>query len=117
LAKLAPKQEAMSQEAKALAERLARLMGKGSRTGKAAGQQLSEASAKMSEAAQAMRSGNGSGAGSKGNESNSALGNATAMVEALLAGRPEVGDIASEEAPKQYEGALADYFKRLSRAE
>jgi hypothetical protein len=117
LAKLAPKQEAMSQEAKALAERLARLMGKGSRTGKAAGQQLSEASAKMSEAAQAMRSGNGSGAGSKGNESNSALGNATAMVEALLAGRPEVGDIASEDAPKQYEGALADYFKRLSRAE
>ena len=117
LAKLAPKQEAMSQEAKALAERLARLMGKGSRTGKAAGQQLSEASAKMSEAAQALRSGNGSGAGSKGNESNSALGNATAMVEALLAGRPEVGDIASEDAPKQYEGALADYFKRLSRAE
>jgi hypothetical protein len=39
------------------------------------------------------------------------------MVEALLAGRPEVGDIASEDAPKQYEGALADYFKRLSRAE
>lgn len=117
LAQLAPKQEALSQEAKELAERLARIAGKGSRQGKAAGGQLSQAAAKMSEAAQAMRSGNGSGAGAKGNESSGALGNAAALVEALLAGRPEIGDMASEDAPKQYEGALADYFKRLSHAQ
>ena len=117
LAQLAPKQESLSQEAKELAERLARIAGKGSRQGKAAGGQLSQAAAKMSEAAQAMRSGNGSGAGAKGNESSGALGNAAALVEALLAGRPEIGDMASEDAPKQYEGALADYFKRLSHAQ
>jgi hypothetical protein len=71
----------------------------------------------MSEAAQPMRGGKGCGAGLKGNESSTALGHAATLVDALLAGRPEIGDVASEDAPKQYEGALADYCKRLSDAE
>lgn len=117
LAKLAPKQEEMSKEAKELSERIQRLTGKGSRLGKGAGQKMGEASAKMAQAAKAMRTGNGSGAGAMGDESTAAMAGAAAMLETLLSGRPEIGDVAAEDAPKQYEGAIADYFKRLSHAQ
>ncbi|HAB15508.1 MAG TPA: DUF4175 family protein [Verrucomicrobiota bacterium] len=117
LAKLAPKQEQLSKEAKEIAERLARAAGKGSRRGHGAGQRMSDAAAKMGQAAQAMRSGNSELAGTAGDQSASSLGAAAAMLESLLSGKPELSDVSAEEAPKQYEGAIADYFKRLSHAE
>lgn len=117
LAALAPKQEQMSAEARALAERIQRLAGKGSRLGHGAGQRVGDAAGKMAQAAQAMRSGKGESAGTAGDQSASSLGAAEALLEALLSGRPELSDVTAEEAPKQYEAAIADYFRRLSRAE
>ena len=114
---LAPKQEQMSAEARALAERIQRLAGKGSRLGHGAGQRVGEAAGKMAQAAQSMRSGKGESAGTAGEQSASSLGAAAAMLEALLSGRPELSDVTAEEAPRQYEAAIADYFRRLSRAE
>lgn len=117
LAKLAPQQEQLSKEAQAIAERIARVAGKGSRLGHGAGKQMSEAAAKMGQAAQAMRSGKSEAAGTAGDQSESSLGAAAAMLESLLSGRPELSDVSAEDAPKQYEAAIADYFKRLSHAE
>ena len=78
---------------------------------------MGEAAAKMGQAAKAMRSGQGETAGTAGDESESSLGIASAMLEELLSGRPELSDVSAEDAPKQYEAAIADYFKRLSHAD
>ncbi len=117
LAKLAPQEEQLSRDAQKLAEKLNRLLGQGARSGQGAGKRLTEAAGKMKEAAQAMRQGNRPAAGSASAQGSEALGSAAAQLEQLLQDRPELLDVSAEEAPRQFEGPIADYFKRLSRAE
>lgn len=117
LAKLAPKQEELSKEAKEMAERLERLAGKGSRVGHGAGRQMNEAAKQLDRAAHALKQGNAQSAIGAGDQGSAAMNSAIALLERALAGKPDISDVASEEAPKQYEGAISDYFKRLSRAE
>jgi len=45
------------------------------------------------------------------------MGAAMAMLENLLQGRPDLSDVSAEDAPRQFEGPIADYFKRLSHAQ
>ena len=117
LAKLAPEQEKLSQQAQELADRLNRLAGKASRQGAKAGQQMGEAAGKMAVAAKAMKGGDRPGAGSASNQGSAAMGSAIALLESLIQGKPDLGDVVSEEAPAQYESVISDYFRRLSHAE
>ncbi len=117
LAKLAPEEERVSQEAKALADRLAGLAGKTSRQAAKAGKQMGEAAGKLATAAKAMKGGDRPGAGSASDQGSAAMGSAIASLERLLKGKPELGDVVAEEAPTQYEGAISDYFRRLSHAQ
>lgn len=117
LAKLAPEEARVSQEAKALADRLSRLAGKTSRQAAKAGKQMGEAAGKLAAAAKAMKEGDRPGAGSASDQGSAAMGSAIGSLERLLQGKPELGDVVAEEAPAQYEGAISDYFRRLSHAQ
>ena len=117
VAKLAPEEERLSQEAKALSDRLTRLAGKTSRQAAKAGKQMGEAAGKLAAAAKAMKEGNRPGARSASDQGSAAMGSAIASLERLLQGKPELGDVVAEEAPAQYEGAISDYFRRLSHAQ
>lgn len=117
LAELAPKQEQLSQEAKELADRMQRLAGKGVRAGHGISRQMSQASQQLDRAAHAMRQGNAQAASGAGDQGSASINAAITLLERALADKPELSDVASEEAPKQYEGAISEYFKRLSRAE
>jgi hypothetical protein len=78
---------------------------------------MSQAAQQLDRAAHAMRQGNAQTASGAGDQGSAAINAAITLLERTLAGKPELSDVASEEAPKQYEGAISDYFKRLSRAE
>ncbi len=117
LPKLAPKQEQLSQQAKALAERLARVATQGQRAGHNPGQGLQKTAAQMEQAAKAMRSQNAGAASSAGANSGAGLQSSIATLQRLLEGRATLTDVSSEEAPARYEAPISDYFKRLSRAE
>ncbi len=117
LAKLAPKQQQLGEAAKQLADRLDRLSGKDQRAGHNAGQGLAGTAAQMQRAAQAMRADKAGEATVAGANSGAGLQSAIAAIERLIEGRATLSDVASEEAPARYEAPIADYFKRLSRAE
>lgn len=114
---VAQKQEEISKEAAALAEKLSQLAGKGSRLGHGASKKMSEASKQMAEAARASRRGDAQGAGTKGFEGDASMNTAIAMLERALANRPERGNVAQEEAPREFEPVISEYLKRLSYAE
>lgn len=117
LAALAPKEEALSEAAQALAEKINRLAGKGSRLGHGASKRMGEAAGKLKVAARAMRGGDRPGAGSASNQGSDAMGAAATMLEGLIQGRPDLSDVSAEEAPREFEGPIADYFHRLSHAQ
>jgi len=115
--KLAEKENELSKETTALAEKLARMEGKDSRLGHGAAKKVGNAAAKMAEAAQAAGKGKMQSAGTKGAEAGTSLESAIALMERVLNGRPELADVSKEDFPKQYEAAIADYFKKLSHEE
>ena len=71
----------------------------------------------MEAAAQAMKEGNFGSAGIHGMQSERALNQVIAQLERLLKDEPEMTDVASEEAPKEYEALISEYLKKLSYAE
>jgi hypothetical protein len=111
---LAQKQEELSAEAKALSEMLRRLAGKGTRVGHNLAVSANKAAEHMEGAAQALKQGNASGAGRRGTMSSAELDQIVADLERLLGRRPDLTDVASEEAPKEYEAFISEYFKKLS---
>lgn len=111
---LALKQEELSMEAKALAEKLQRLAGKDSRIGHGIAQKMNEAGEKMGEAASAISKGQSESAGVHGAQAGAALHSAVAMLENALLGRSERIDVSPEEAPRQYEALISEYFRALS---
>jgi hypothetical protein len=111
---LAEKQEELSAEAKALGEMLRRLAGKGTRVGHNLVISANQAAEHMEGAAMALKQGNASGAGRRGTQSSEELQRLVTELERLLGKRPDLVDVASEEAPKEYEAFIAEYFRRLS---
>jgi hypothetical protein len=111
---LAQKQEELSAETKALGEMLRRLAGKGTRVGHNLAVSANQAAEHMEGAAVALKQGNASGAGRRGTQSSAELEQLVTELERLLGKRPDLVDVASEEAPKDYEAFIAEYFRRLS---
>ena len=111
---LAQKQEELSAEAKALGEMLERLAGQGTRVGHNLARSANKAAEHMEGAAQALKQGNASGAGRRGTMSSAELDQVVTELERILGKRPDLTDVASEEAPKEYEAFISEYFKKLS---
>ena len=111
---LAQKQEELSAEAKALGEILQRLAGKGTRVGHNLARSANKAAEHMEGAAMALKQGNAAGAGRRGALSSAELDQIVTELERVLGKRPELRDVASEEAPKEYEAFISEYFRKLS---
>jgi hypothetical protein len=111
---LAEKQEELSAEAKALGEMLKRLAGKGTRVGHNLARSANQAAEHMEGAALALKQGNASGAGRRGTQSSAELEQLVTELERVLGKRPDLTDVASEEAPKEYEAFISEYFRKLS---
>jgi hypothetical protein len=111
---LAQKEEELSTEAKALGEMLQRLAGQGTRVGHNLARSANKAAEHMEGAAMALKQGNASGAGRRGTMSSAELERLVTELERLLGQRPDPRDVASEEAPKEYEAFISEYFRKLS---
>jgi hypothetical protein len=110
----AEKEAELAKETKELSEKLARMSGKNARLGHGIAKKLDEAATKMATAATALGRGDTENAGTNGAQAGVALDSAVAMLERLLNGRAERVDVSKEDAPKQYEAVIAEYFKALS---
>lgn len=111
---LAQKEEQLSKEAQALAEKLERLAGNDTRIGHGAAKKMNEAGQKMGEAASAMSRGETERAGIHGAQAGAALETAVTMLENAILGRSQRVDVSREDAPKQYEALISEYFRALS---
>jgi hypothetical protein len=115
--KLANQEEELSKQADALAQKLARLAGKDQRLGHNAGQNANVAGHKIATAAQELKRGNFGAAGVNGLQGEAALAKVVTELQHIAREKPEWTDVANEEAPKQYEPLISEYFKQLSHAE
>ena len=111
---LAQLEEELSQETKALVEMLERLAGKGRRVGHNVAVSANKAAEHMQGAAEALKQGNSAGAGMRGTMSTAELDKVVTELERLVAKRPDLTDVAVEEAPKEYEAFISEYFRKLS---
>ncbi len=116
-AQIAEKEDQLSKEAAALADRLQRLAGKDKRLGHNLGAGAGKAAAKMAAAGQAMGQGLAGAAGEHGFQGELALRNVVDQLERLLKNQPDPSDIAHEDSPKEYDALISEYLKKLSHAE
>lgn len=116
-AQLAEKENELSKEAAALAEKLKRLAGKDTRVGHNAGGNAGRASSKMAEAAKAVKQGGFGAAGENGFQGELAMRRVIDQLERILKNQPEPTDVANEDFPKEFEGLISEYLKKLSHVE
>ncbi len=112
--KMAELESELSKEAAALAEKLEKLANKDMRLGHNAARKAAQAAGQMGAAAQSLRQGNVSAAGTEGGQSLSNLDKVIAALERLLRGQPNLADVAAEDFPKEYEALISEYLRKLS---
>jgi hypothetical protein len=116
-AALAERQGQLSQEAAALAARLAQLAGRDQRLGHNVPKSMASAAQRLASARGALREGNirsGLGLALEGWQGLNAV---AALLERLLNENGALADVSAEEAPKQFEPVINEYFKQLTRQE
>ena len=64
-----------------------------------------------------MKQGKFGAAGVNGFQGELALREVVAQLERIVREKPELTDVANEDAPKEFEGLISEYFKKLSHAE
>jgi hypothetical protein len=112
---LAKQQEQLAAEAAALQKKLGELAGKDGRISHSQSATVGRAQQAMIRAAQIVKSGQPATASKWGENSMMELGNAIGALELLFKHEASTADVSEEEYPKQFEAAVSDYFKRLSR--
>ncbi|MHC1767759.1 MAG: DUF4175 family protein [Verrucomicrobiia bacterium] len=116
-ADLARQEAELQKLAAELAAKLEKLVGKDARVTTKAGQNARVGSHKIANALDEIRKGRFGAAGVYGFQGELALREVVAQLQRAVRARPELTDIASEEAPKEFEGLISEYLKRLSHAE
>ena len=114
---LADQQQRLQQQARKLAEKIARLSGQEARDAQAAGKRLDAAAQHMSQAAEALGDGRSDAAGSSGALAAAGVQSAADLLSRALGHKPERTDVSAEEAPRQFEERISEYFRRLTRAQ
>jgi hypothetical protein len=114
---LGEKQEQLSREAAALQEKLAKLAGHDHRLGHDIPKSMNTAAQKLGSASGALRQGYIRSGADYALEGSYALSTVTALLQRILSDGGAFADVSAEEFPKEYEKAIADYFKQLSRKE
>lgn len=117
---MAQRQRQLQERARRLAERIDRLAKP--KTGespeaKAAGQRVLTAADQMTQAAEALGDGRSDAAGTSGSLAAAGVQSAADLLERALRPGTERTDVSAEEAPAQFEEQIAEYFRRLTRAQ
>ena len=114
LEKVAELENELSKEAAALADKLQKLARMDNRLPHNAAEKASQAAGQMGAASKALRQGNVGAAGTEGGQSLLTLDKVIAALERLVKDQPNLTDVATEDYPKEYEGLIADYLRKLS---
>ena len=114
---MAAKEQELSKEAQDLADKLQRLAGNDKRVGHNAGQNAKLGGQKIASASDELKKGNFGSAGVNGFQGEVALRNVAAELQRVLRNQPELTDVSNEDAPKEDEALISEYFKKLSHAE
>ncbi len=116
-ADLARREADLQKLAADLVAKLEKLAGKDARVSTKAGQNARLGSHKIANALDEIRKGRFGAAGVYGFQGELALREVVTQLQRAAQARPELTDVANEEAPKEYEGLISEYLKRLSHAE
>lgn len=114
---LAEGQKRLQDQARKLAEKIARMNSPEAREAQAAGKRLEAAAQQMSQAAEALGEGRDEAAGTSSSLAAAGAQSAADLLERALRQTPERTDVSAEEAPRQFEEQISEYFRRLTRAQ
>ena len=114
---LAEQQKRLQDQARRLAEKIARMNSPEAREAQAAGKRLEAAAQQMSQAAEALGDGRSEAAGTSGSLAAAGTQSAADLLERALRPGSQRTDVSAEEAPRQFEEQISEYFRRLTRAQ
>ena len=114
---LAGQQQRLQDQARRLAEKIARMNSPEAREAQAAAKRLEAAAQQMSQAAEALGEGRGEAAGTSGSLAAAGTQSAADLLERALRPGAQRTDVSAEEAPRQFEEQIGEYFRRLTRAQ
>jgi hypothetical protein len=114
---LAERQKRLQDQARRLAEKIARMKNPEAREAQAAGKRLEAAAQQMSQAAEALGEGRSEAAGTSGSLAAAGAQSAADLLERALRPGSQRTDVSAEEAPRQFEEQIGEYFRRLTRAQ
>jgi hypothetical protein len=114
---MAESQKRLQDQARKLAEKIARMNSPEAREAQAAGKRLEAAAQQMSQAAEALGDGREDSAGTSSSLAAAGAQSAADLLERALRQTPERTDVSAEEAPRQFEEQISEYFRRLTRAQ
>lgn len=114
---LAERQKRLQDQARRLAEKIARMNSPEAREAQAAGKRLEAAAQQMSQAAEALGDGRSEAAGTSGSLAAAGTQSAADLLERALRPGSQRTDVSAEEAPRQFEEQISEYFRRLTRAQ
>ena len=114
---MAEGQKRLQDQARKLAEKLARMNSPEAREAQAAGKRLEAAAQQMSQAAEALGDRRSESAETSSSLAAAGVQSAADLLERALRQGPERTDVSTEEAPRQFEEQISEYFRRLTRAQ
>ena len=114
---MAERQKRLQDQARKLAEKIARMKSPEAREALAASKRMEAAAQQMAQAAEALGDGRSESAETSSSVAAAGVQSAADLLERALRQGPERTDVSAEQAPRQFEEQISEYFRRLTRAQ
>ena len=114
---MAERQKRLQDQARKLAEKIARMNSPEAREALAASKRMEAAAQQMAQAAEALGDGRSESAETSSSLAAAGVQSAADLLERALRQGPERTDVSAEQAPRQFEEQISEYFRRLTRAQ
>ena len=114
---LAERQKRLQDQARKLAEKIARMNSPEAREAQTASKRMEAAAQQMAEAAKALDEDRSESAETSSSLAAAGVQSAADLLERALRPGPERTDVSAEQAPRQFEEQISEYFRRLTRAQ
>ena len=114
---MAERQTRLQDQARKLAEKIARLNSPEAREAQTASKRMEAAAQQMAQAAEALGDGRSKSAETSSSVAAAGVQSAADLLERALRQGPERTDVSAEQAPRQFEEQISEYFRRLTRAQ
>ena len=114
---MAERQKRLQDQARKLAEKIARMKSPEAREALAASKRMEAAAQQMAQAAEALGDGRSESAETSSSLAAAGVQSAADLLERALRQGPERTDVSAEQAPRQFEEQISEYFRRLTRAQ